>query len=127
MEIFMMILKLIISLVTILGLILILFKLSNKKINDINDNKYINVIDKVQISKDSSILIIKIGKKGYVMSSSGGKTEKLQDLSEEDMISIQKEKLKRFEEANIKYENTINLIKERALKLKKKICSGGKG
>ncbi len=127
MDIFMMIIKLIISLVIILGLILILFKLSNKKINDINDNKYINVIDKVQISKDSYILIVKIGKKGYVMSSSGGKTEKLEDLSEEEMINIQKEKLKRFEETNIKYENTINLIKERALKLKKKICSGGKG
>ncbi|NKF06954.1 flagellar biosynthetic protein FliO [Clostridium gasigenes] len=122
-----MIIKLIISLVIILGLILILFKLSNKKINDINDNKYINVIDKVQISKDSYILIVKIGKKGYVMSSSEGKTEKLEDLSEEEMINIQKEKLKRFEETNIKYENTINLIKERALKLKKKICSGGKG
>ncbi|WP_243176727.1 flagellar biosynthetic protein FliO [Clostridium gasigenes] len=127
MDIFMMIIKLIISLVIILGLILILFKLSNKKINDINDNKYINVIDKVQISKDSYILIVKIGKKGYVMSSSEGKTEKLEDLSEEEMINIQKEKLKRFEETNIKYENTINLIKERALKLKKKICSGGKG
>ncbi|MBB6624240.1 flagellar formation protein [Clostridium gasigenes] len=122
-----MIIKLIISLVIILGLILILFKLSNKKINDINDNKYINVIDKVQISKDSYILIVKIGKKGYIMSSSGGKTEKLEDLSEEEMVNIQKEKLKRFEETNIKYENTINLIKERALKLKKKICSGGKG
>ncbi|WP_243175627.1 flagellar biosynthetic protein FliO [Clostridium gasigenes] len=127
MDIFMMIIKLIISLVIILGLILILFKLSNKKINDINDNKYINVIDKVQISKDSYILIVKIGKKGYIMSSSGGKTEKLEDLSEEEMVNIQKEKLKRFEETNIKYENTINLIKERALKLKKKICSGGKG
>lgn len=127
MDIFMMIIKLIISLVIILGLILILFKLSNKKINDINDNKYINVIDKVQISKDSYILIVKIGKKGYVMSSSEGKTEKLEDLSEEEMINIQKEKLKRFEETNIKYENIINLIKERALKLKKKICSGGKG
>ncbi|MBU3109434.1 flagellar formation protein [Clostridium gasigenes] len=122
-----MIIKLIISLVIILGLILILFKLSNKKINDINDNKYINVIDKVQISKDSYILIVKIGKKGYIMSSSGGKTEKLEDLSEEEMVNIQKEKLKRFEETNIKYENTINLIKERALKLKKKICIGGKG
>ncbi|MBU3105300.1 flagellar biosynthetic protein FliO [Clostridium gasigenes] len=127
MDIFMMIIKLIISLVIILGLILILFKLSNKKINDISDNKYINVIDKVQISKDSYILIVKIGKKGYVMSSSEGKTEKLEDLSEEQMINIQKEKLKRFEETNIKYENTINLIKERALKLKKKICGGGKG
>ncbi|WP_253199745.1 flagellar biosynthetic protein FliO [Clostridium gasigenes] len=127
MDIFMMIIKLIISLVIILGLILILFKLSNKKINDINDNKYINVIDKVQISKDSYILIVKIGKKGYIMSSSGGKTEKLEDLSEEEMVNIQKEKLKRFEETNIKYENTINLIKERALKLKKKICIGGKG
>lgn len=121
MEFFIMILKLIASLIIILGLIFILFKLSNKKINDINDGKYINVIDRVQIGKDSHILIVKIGKKGYVMSSSAGRTEKLEELSEEEMFNIQSEKAKKFEEANIKYENTINSVKERVLKLKKKV------
>lgn len=125
MEIFIMIIKLILSLVGILGLIFILFKLSNNKINNINEGKYINVIDRVQIAKDSYILIVKIGKRGYIMSSSGGKTEKLEELSEEEIINIQHEKLKRFEEANIKYENTINLIKENALRLKNKIFVKG--
>ena len=125
MEIFLMIIKLIISLVVILGLIFILFKVSNNKINYINESKYINVIDRVQIAKDSYILIVKIGKRGYIMSSSGGKTEKLEALSEEEIINIQHEKLKRLKESNIKYENTINLIKERALKLKSKIWVKG--
>lgn len=125
MEIFEMILNLLISLILILGLIFILFKLSNKKINDINDNKYINVLDRVQIGKDSHILIVKIGKKGYVMSSSAGRTEKLEELSEEEIFNIQNEKAKKFEEANIKYENTIKLIKERVLTLKKKVYARG--
>ena len=125
MEIFMMIIKLSISLIVILGLIFILFKLSNKRINDMNDNKYINVIDRCQIAKDSYILIVKIGKKGYVMSASGGKTEKLEELSEEEMINIQQEKLRKLEEANIKYENTINIAKEQWLKLKKRFCAKG--
>jgi len=125
MGIFGMIIKLILSLVVIIGLIFILFKLSNNKINNINEGKYINVIDRVQIAKDSYILIVKIGKRGYIMSSSGGKTEKLEELSEEEIINIQQEKLKRFEEANIKYENTINLIKENALRLKNKIFVKG--
>lgn len=125
MGIFLMIIKLIVSLVVILGLIFILFKLSNNKINNINEGKYINVIDRVQIAKDSYILIVKIGKRGYIMSSSGGKTEKLEELSEEEIINIQQEKLKRFEEANIKYENTINLIKEKALRLKNKVLVKG--
>lgn len=119
-----MISKLLMSLIIILGLILILFKLSNKKINDINNNKYINVIDRVQIAKDSYILIVKIGKKGYVMSSSNGKTEKLEELSEEEMINIHNEKSKKIQEANIKYEDTVNLIKGKILKLKKKGLKG---
>ncbi|MGL5085581.1 MAG: flagellar biosynthetic protein FliO [Clostridium sp.] len=121
-----MILKLIIALATILGLMLILFKLSNKKISDINNNKYINVIDRVQIGKDSYILIVKIGKRGYVISSSGGKTEKLEDLGEEEILNIQNEKEKRITENNIKYEKTIETIKEGILKLKKKSGIGGK-
>lgn len=124
MEFFIMISKLLMSLIIILGLILILFKLSNKKINDINNNKYINVIDRVQIAKDSYILIVKIGKKGYVMSSSNGKTEKLEELSEEEMINIHNEKSKKIQEANIKYEYTVNLIKEKIFKLKKKGLKG---
>lgn len=125
MEIFMMIIKLIISLLVILGLIFILFKLSNKKINDMNENKYINVIDRCQIDKDSYILIVKIGKKGYVMSSSAGKIEKLEELSEEEIISIQNEKLKKIKEANIKYENTINNLKKLISKVKSNM--GAKG
>lgn len=125
MEFLGMILNLLISLILIIGLIFILFKLSNKKINDINNNKYIKVVDRVQIGKDSHILIVKIGKKGYVMSSSVGKTEKLEELSEEEMFSIQNEKAKKVEEANIKYENTIKLIKERVLTLKKKVYARG--
>lgn len=125
MDIFLMIIKLIVSLIVILGLIFILFKLSNNKINNINEGKYINIIDRVQIAKDSYILIVKIGKRGYIMSSSGGKMEKLEELSQEEIINIQQEKLKRFEEANIKYENTINLIKEKALRLKNKIFVKG--
>ena len=125
MEIFMMIIKLSISLIVILGLIFILFKLSNKRINDMNDNKYINVIDRCQIAKDSYLLIVKIGKKGYVISASGEKTEKLEELSEEEMINIQQEKLRKLEEANIKYENTINIAKEQWLKLKKRFCAKG--
>lgn len=125
MEIFMMILKIIASLIIILGLIFILFKLSNKKINDINHSKYINVIERVQIGKDSYILIIKIGKKGYVMSMSSGKTEKLEKLSEEEMVNIQRDKEKKFEEANIKYESIIKFIKEKVLKLKRKVYARG--
>lgn len=121
MEFFIMVLKLIISLIIILGLILILFKLSNKKISDINENKYIKVIDRVQIGKDSYILIVKIGQKGYVMSLSGGKTEKLEALSEEEILNIEKEKSKKIQEANIKYENTVSLIKEKVLILKRKL------
>lgn len=80
------------------GLMFLCFKLMGTKIDTINKNKYVKVIDRVQVTKENSILIVKIGNKGYVMTSTSGRMEKLSELSEEEIKSIEEDKKKANEE-----------------------------
>lgn len=80
------------------GLMFLCFKLMGTKIDTINKNKYVKVIDRVQVTKENSILIVKIGNKGYVMTSTSGRMEKLSELSEEEVKSIEEDKKKANEE-----------------------------
>lgn len=80
------------------GLMFLCFKLMGTKVDAINKNKYVKVIDRVQVTKENSILIVKIGNKGYVMTSTSGNMEKLSELSEDEINSIEEDKKKANEE-----------------------------
>ncbi|AYE35803.1 flagellar formation protein [Clostridium septicum] len=103
--------RLILSLVIVLGVMYLTFKVSGDRINRINRKNYIKVLERSQVSKDNFIVILKVGSKGYVMSSSNGKMEKLQDLSEEEILSIENKKLEEQNQLNEGYENIINKFK----------------
>jgi flagellar protein FliO/FliZ len=93
-----MIVQLILALGVTLGLIFLSFKLANSKFNVINSNKYMKVIERVQVTKDNSILIVKIGEKGYIMTSTAGHMEKLSELSKEEIDNIEEDKKKASQE-----------------------------
>ena len=95
--------QLILALGVTLGLIFLSFKLMGTKLNTINNNKYVKVIERVQVTKENTILIVKIGKKGYVMTSTAGHMEKLSELSEEEIIIIEEDKKKAVAEINENY------------------------
>lgn len=103
MEIFILMIKLLIALPILLGLIILTLKLSEKRINSFQDKKYIKVIERTQISKDMSILVVKIGQKGAVLSASKDKIDKLQELSNEEIIEIEAQKEKEREQMTQKY------------------------
>ena len=81
--------KLILALGVTLGLMFLSFKLMGTKLNAVNNNKYVKVIERVQVTKENSILIVKAGKKGYVMTSTAGHMEKLSELSQEEIDIIE--------------------------------------
>lgn len=89
-----MFIQLILALGVTLGLMFLSFKLMGTKLNTINNRKYINVIERVQVTKENSILIVRIGKKGYVMTSTAGHMEKLAELSEAEINIIEEDKKK---------------------------------
>ena len=111
MDFTLMIFKLIVSMIVIFALMIILFKYANKGINGNLNKKYVKVIERVQISKDGYILVVKVGNKGMVLSTSTGHTEKLQELSEEELAEIEEAKQQALKDMNKKYEGILNNFK----------------
>lgn len=97
--------QLILALGVTLGLMFLTFKLMGKKVNSINNSKYVKVIERVQVSKENAILVVKVGKKGYVISSTTGNMGKLSELSEEEINLIEEEKKKAADEITENYKN----------------------
>ena len=92
MELGLIFLKLVISLGVVLLLMFLTFKFANNGVKKVSNDKYIKVIDRTQIGKDISLLIVKIGEEGWIMSTSNGKTEKLKELTKEEILEIEKKK-----------------------------------
>ena len=115
--------KLILALGVTLGLIFISFKLMGTKLNEINNNKYVKVIERVQVTKENTILIVKIGKKGFVMTSTAGQMERLAELSEEEINDIEEDKKKVAKEMTESYTKLILDSKKSFSKIVKNIRS----
>lgn len=91
----------------ILGLLIVLFIIyifakSGDKINPTMATKQIKIIDRTQISKESSILIVRISDKGYVICCSDKKTDIIREFTEDEITAIEKQQ----EEAREKMLNT---------------------
>jgi flagellar protein FliO/FliZ len=115
--------QLILALSVTLGLMFLTFKLMGKKVNSINNGKYVKVVERVQVSKDNTILVIKVGKKGYVMTSATGHMEKISELSEEEINLVEEEKKKAAEEITENYKNLMIQSKKSFSKIVKNIRS----
>ncbi|GAB6167691.1 flagellar biosynthetic protein FliO [Clostridium carnis] len=115
-----MIIKLVFALGIVLALMYLAFKLSGEKIDKLNKNKYIKILERIQMSKDSSIVLLKIGEKGYVMSISNGKTEKLEEISKEEILKLENSKNMEKKELTLQYQKLFDKVKDKILKLKSK-------
>lgn len=123
MEFITMFVQLIVALGITLGLMFLSFKVLGTRVNKINDNKYIKVIERVQITKESNIFVVKVGKKGYVMTSTTGNMEKLSELSEKEIIEIEEEKKKLAQDMNETYNKFISKSGQYLSSVVKKIRS----
>ncbi|NEZ45901.1 flagellar biosynthetic protein FliO [Clostridium niameyense] len=88
-----MFLKIIVVLPSIVLILYISLKYGGGKLQQIQNGKYIKVIERVPITKENFILIVMLGEKGYIMSSTPNNMEILKELSEEEIKNIQKLKL----------------------------------
>jgi flagellar protein FliO/FliZ len=109
-----MLLNIILVLPFILLLIYISLKYGGSKLQNIQNGRFIKVMERVPLTKDSSIMVVKIGDKAFIMSSGAGKTEILLELEEAQMEHI--ETINRQPQ----YENLQECIKEVMSKLKLK-------
>lgn len=118
MELAILMIKLLFALVVVFGLMFLLVKLSNNKLNKINHGKYIKVLERTNLSKDNSIILLKVGKKGYIIGSSSKGIEKLEEISEEEIALIDENKEKQKEEINQQYEEIIKNLSSKFKKFK---------
>ena len=122
-EFFKVFVQLILALGVTLGLMFLSFKVMGTKLNAINNKKYIKVIERVQVTKENTILIVKIGQKGYVMTCSAGNMEKLSELSEEEINVIEENKKRVSHEMNERYNKLILKSKKSFFNIIKNIKS----
>lgn len=122
-EFFTMFMQLLIALGITLGIIFLSYKILGTKVERINNNKYDKVIERTQISKDSAILIVRIGKKGAVIISSGNNAEKISELSEDEIKEIEENKKKSNQEIIDGYNKFISISKNNVSKILENIRS----
>lgn len=89
MQFWWMLFKVVVFLPFILMLIYITMKYGGNKLQDIQNGKFIKVLERTAISKENNLLVVKIGQNGYVMSSTNGKIEILLELSQAEIAAAE--------------------------------------
>jgi flagellar protein FliO/FliZ len=84
-----MLLKIVIFLPVVLLIFYLSVKVGGNKLQVLQNGKYIKVLERVALSKENSLLVVKIGGKGYVIASSNGKVEKLMELEDNELADIE--------------------------------------
>lgn len=88
-----------------IALIILTIKLSNINIGRFSENKYVKVLEKSNLNKDTDIFILKIGDEGCVLVSSPSNTYKVKELTKEEIKAIEiknKEIKESYKNVNIK-------------------------
>lgn len=91
-QIWLMLIKIVIFLPCILILIYLSAKFGGSKLQSMQNGKYIKVIERVPLTKDSSLVVTKIGENGYVLSSSSGGINILTKLSDDELKRVENSK-----------------------------------
>lgn len=80
------------ALLFVIFLIYISMKYGGGKLQNIQKNKFINILERAQISKENSLLVVKVGEKMYVISSTSGRIEIVYELSQDEICKLEDKK-----------------------------------
>ncbi len=86
------ILKIVVFLPCVIILIYLSLKLGGSKLQNMQSGNYMKIIERVQISKENALIIVKIGEKAYIMSSSPKGIKTLEEITKEELRSIEAKK-----------------------------------
>ena len=120
MDYFYIIFKLMLGMVLVISLLLILSRITSKNLSKINQNKYIKIIETKQIAKNTYVMVLKVGDKGYLLSTGDGKTEKLDVISKEEIEKIEQLKISEKEKVQDIYDGLYNMVQSKSIKLIKR-------
>lgn len=109
-EFVVLIFKIIIFLPFVLFMLYLSLKYGGTKLRKLQDGRYMKVLDRISLSKENSIVVVKIGEKAYAISSSSKEINILYELPKEEILHI--ESLKEIPQ----YEDMKELFKKHILK-----------
>lgn len=117
MNLFLEIIKVILSLSFVIFLLLLVLKLGEGKLKTSQNKKYVKILDKTSLSKESSIVVTKMGEKAYVLSVTPNNISILKELSNEELLNIENIKLDKEKSNSENYDKLIKIFKDK-LKIK---------
>ena len=91
-EFWILLLKILVFLPFILSILYLSLKYGGSKLQKLQDGKYMKILDRIALSKDNSIAVVKIGEKAYAISSSSKEIRILFELPQDEIISIESNK-----------------------------------
>ncbi|MDP4177054.1 MAG: flagellar biosynthetic protein FliO [Bacillota bacterium] len=108
------ILKLLICIPFVILLIYLSLKVGGNKLQNIQNGKYIKILERIQVSKENYLLVVRLGEKAYVMSSTNNKIETISELTEEEFQKITSSiKMPEFKNFNVFFNNIRNKKEEK--------------
>ncbi|WP_426349146.1 flagellar biosynthetic protein FliO [Alloiococcus sp. CFN-8] len=105
------ILKIIFSLIFILLLIYIFYSISSKKLIGLKSTEAIKVIERLPISKDTCLLVVSLGDRGYFLASGPKGFDVIDELTSEEIMKIQEERTSKVENNKIEMDKLIGKLK----------------
>ncbi|NFD29403.1 flagellar biosynthetic protein FliO [Clostridium botulinum] len=92
--------KTIFALALVLLLLYLSLKLGGEKLQKFQNGKYIKVLERVPLSKENFVCVVKIGEKAYIMTSTPHSIEKVTELSKDDTEKIENLKIQSMPQYN---------------------------
>ena len=100
----------------IIILIAISLKLSQRTLMQGQANRHMKVLEVINLNKNNSLVVVKIGDKGCVLASSSSSVNKIEDLTKEDILQIEENIIQN----NVKAQQYFNKYKDKMTKIIKK-------
>lgn len=88
-EFLFMFIKIVVFLPFILFIVYLSLKYGGIKLQNIQNGRYIKIMERVPLSKENQLIVVKIGVKGYVITSVNGKIDILFEVDKQDLESIE--------------------------------------
>lgn len=119
-------LKLVLFTGALLLLLVAILKLTEGKLKGLSKGKYVKIIEKTALSKNSSIYLLKLGEEGAVILTNDKGAETIKELSKEEIEKIELEKEMSLLEINTKYNAGLEKLKDLGVLALKRVKGGKK-
>lgn len=111
------VIKVILSLSFVIFLLILVLRLGEGKLKTIQNKKYVKILDKTSLSKESSIVVAKMGENAYVLSVTRNNISILKELSNEELLNMENLKVEKENSNRENYDKLIKIFRDK-LKIK---------